>query len=172
MALVRIEMQLFESTHRMQWFLRQLWAMIGKIVERQRSVIVRIGPITLHYRLCFNTITVRHCVDLRIRRACSYCAWSSVLQVYVEHLKEANLWRTSRHSTCTYPHAYTNNYTYKFKNTYILHIYILSNHIEINVCVCVSACMSVCVCVCCAIHVWCCVQFTVISQKCSTKEYL
>ena len=55
MALVRIEMQLFESTHRMQWFLRQLWAMIGKIVERQRSVIVRIGPITLHY-VCFNTI--------------------------------------------------------------------------------------------------------------------
>ena len=55
MALVTIERQLFEYIDRMQLFLRQLWAMIGKIVESQSSVIVRIGPITLHY-VCFNTI--------------------------------------------------------------------------------------------------------------------
>ena len=143
MALVRIEMQLFESTHRMQWFLRQLWAMIGKIVERQRSVIVRIGPITLHY-VCFNTIrfgtvwisesaVLVHTVHGRL--FCT-CTWSiSKKQIFGE-LQDTQHAHTHT-LTQTTTHTYSKTHTFTHTHT--------QNHIEINVCVCVSACMSVCV---------------------------
>ena len=93
---------------------------------------------------------VRHCVDLRIRRACSYSAWSSVLLMYVELLKKANLKRTSRHSTCTYSHAYTNNYTNKFKNTYIYTYTNTESHW--NKCVCLRVSMYLGMCACCAVQ--------------------
>ena len=57
--------------------------MIGKAVESQAHVIVRIGLQSLHQR---------HSVDLQIRLACWCDALSSVLHVCGGHLKEANLW--------------------------------------------------------------------------------
>ena len=169
MALVRIEMQLFESTHRMQWFLRQLWAMIGKIVERQRSVIVRIGPITLHYRLCFNTIrfgtvwisksaVLVHTVHGRL--FCK-CTWSTSKKQIFGELQDTQHAQTH---TLTQTTTHTNSKTHVFTHTHA------KKHIEMNVCL--RVCMNVGMCACCAVHVWWCVQFTVISQQCSTKEYL
>ena len=57
--------------------------MIGKAVESQTHVIVRIGLQPLHQR---------HSVDVHIRLACWCDALSSVLHVCGGLLKEANLW--------------------------------------------------------------------------------
>ena len=143
MAWARIERQLFESIHRMQLFLRQLWAMICKIVESQSSVIVRIGPITLHC-VCFNTMrfgtvwisesaVLVHTVHGRL---CCKCTWSiSKKQIFGE-LQDTQHAHTH---TLTQTTTQTNSKTHTFTHTHT------QNHIEINVCVCVSACMSVCV---------------------------